>query len=123
MSINESLKKSIDDLDIDRRVEDLNKLALQTIQEVKASVGALAADHRGTLEEWVGKATYAVDARTDGKYHDKMQKFSVVVGNVVEKVADQRPAAADDASTGPASSQAPAPMRASVQDAVSDPTS
>lgn len=89
MSINESLKKTIDDLDIDRRVEDLNRLA----QKVKAQVGTLAADNRDKVDGWVTKATDVVDSRTEGKYHDKMQKFSVALGSAVDKVAEQRPEA------------------------------
>ncbi|GAA1782540.1 MAG: hypothetical protein LCH77_02630 [Actinobacteria bacterium] len=91
MSINESLKKTIDDLDLDRRVEDLNRLAKKTLEDAKAQASALAADNRGKVDDWVAKATEAVDARTDGKYHDKMQKFSVAVGNAVDKVAERGP--------------------------------
>lgn len=93
MSINESLKKTIDDLDLDRRVEDLNRLAKKTFEDAKVRSSVLAAENRGKVDEWVAKATEAVDARTDGKYHDKMQKFSVAVGSAVDKVAERGSAA------------------------------
>ncbi|CCH72947.1 Rv0909 family putative TA system antitoxin [Nostocoides australiense] len=106
MSINESLKKTIDDIDLDRRVEELNQLAQKAVADVKAQLGTLAGDNRGKVDEWVAKATESLDAKTDGKYHDKIQKFSVVVGQTVDKVAAQRPAgdasadrAGDDAAT------------------------
>lgn len=88
-NLNENLKKTIDDLDLDRRVQELSKLAQKTVADLKSQAANLARDNRDKVDEWVAKAGAAVDQRTDGKYHDKVQKFGVAVGNAVDKVAQR----------------------------------
>jgi hypothetical protein len=91
-NLNDNLKKTIDDLDLDRRLEQLSQFAQKTVADVKAQAGSLAHDNRDKVDEWVSKATAKLDERTDGKYHDKAVKFGAALGSAVDKVADQRPA-------------------------------
>jgi hypothetical protein len=90
-NLNDSLKKTIDDLDLDRRLEQLGEFAQKTVADVKAQAGTLAHDKRAKVDELLAKATDALDQRTHGKYHDKAVKFSSAVGDVVDRVAEQRP--------------------------------
>ena len=115
MPMNESLKKAVDDLDLERRLDEFGKFAQKTYDGVRAQVGTLTHDNREKVDGWVAKATTLVDERTEGKYHDKVAKFSAALGTGLDKVAEQRPeaAGADDASqfeefSGPAPTQ-PAP--------------
>ncbi|MEI2779409.1 MAG: antitoxin [Tetrasphaera sp.] len=91
-NLNDNLKKTIDDLDLDRRVQELTQLAHKTVADLKAQAGNLAHDNREKVDAWVAKAGAAVDQRTDGKYHDKVEKFGIAVGNAVDKVAEKRAA-------------------------------
>lgn len=114
-NLNDNLKKTIDDLDLDRRLKELGEFAQKTVADLKAQAGNLAHDNRDKVDEWVAKASAKVDERTDGKYHDKVQKFGIAVGNAVDKVAEQR-STADDApgdawtpAAGPTSAAQPFP--------------
>lgn len=118
MPLNDSLKKAVDDLELERRLEEFGKFAQKTYDGVRAQVGTLTHDNRDKVDGWVAKATSLVDERTEGKYHDKVAKFSAAVGTGLDKVAEQRPGAAgaDDPSqfeefSGPATaaSAQPAP--------------
>ncbi len=91
-TLNDNLKKTIDDLELDRRLQQLGEFAQKTVADVKAQAGSLAHDKRGRVDELLARATDALDQRTDGKYHDKAVKFSAAVGGVVDKVAEGRPA-------------------------------
>ncbi|CCI51695.1 hypothetical protein [Nostocoides jenkinsii] len=104
-NLNDNLKKTIDDLDLDRRLEQLSQFAQKTVADVKAQAGSLAHDNRDKVDEWVSKATAKLDERTDGKYHDKAVKFGAALGSAVDKVADQRPAG----SASPAADYQPSP--------------
>ncbi|MBK6886222.1 MAG: hypothetical protein IPH03_06945 [Tetrasphaera sp.] len=73
-NLNDSLKKTIDDLDLDRRLEQLGEFAQKTVADVKAQAGTLAHDKRAKVDELLAKATDALDQRTHGKYHDKAVK-------------------------------------------------
>jgi len=106
MAMNESLRKAVDDLDLDRRLDEFGKFAQKTYDGVRAQVGTLTHDNREKVDGWVAKATTLVDERTDGKYHDKVAKFSAALGTGLDKVAEQRPDA--PAADGPAADQ-PAP--------------
>lgn len=101
-TLNDNLKKTIDDLDLDRRLQQLGEFAQKTVADVKAQAGTLAHDKRDKVDELLARATDALDQRTNGKYHDKAIKFSAAVGGVVDKVADQRPAAPESGDGWPA---------------------
>ena len=89
-NLNESLKKTIDSLDLDRRLDQVSKLAQKALGDAKEQVGTLAHDNRDKVDGWVDKATAAINEKTDGKYRDKVAKFGVAARNAVDKVAEQR---------------------------------
>ena len=71
MSINDSLKKAIDSIDIDRAVKD-----------AKSAAGELARKHGGKVDELLAKAEYA-DKLAAGRH-----KVSEVIAKVAEQPAD-----------------------------------
>ena len=87
MAMNESLRKAVDDLDLERRLDEFGKFAQKTYDGVRAQVGTLTHDNREKVDGWVAKATTLVDERTDGKYHDKVAKFSAGLGAGLYMVA------------------------------------
>ncbi len=101
MPINDTLKAKIDDLDLDRRLDELTSVTHKALQDAKAQLGSLAHDNRAKVDEWLHKATDGLDARTDGKYRDKIAKFSASVEGLVDKVAAQRPQPADAGAASP----------------------
>ena len=66
-TLNDNLKKTIDDLDLDRRLQQLGEFAQKTVADVKAQAGTLAHDKRDKVDELLARATDALDQRTNGK--------------------------------------------------------
>ncbi len=78
MSINETLKKTIEQLDLDQRVA-----------EFKTSLGDLARQHGSKVEEVLDKVETQVDTTTKGKYADQVASARRKVSEGVAKVAAQ----------------------------------
>ena len=93
MTINDTLKAKIDELDLDRRLEELTVVTQKAFEEAKGQLGSLAYDNRLKVDEWLHKATDAFDAKTEGKYSDKVAKFSASIEDLVDKVAEKRTSA------------------------------
>ena len=85
MSLNKSLKQTIDQLDLDRR-----------LAELKGSAGELARQHGGKVEEALDKVETRVDATTKGKYAAKLAAARRKVTESVAKVAAQPPVETDE---------------------------
>lgn len=85
MSINDRLKKVVDDLDLDRRVGG----AEEKVQEGVATAGDYAYDHREDIERSLGNAARKVVERTDGKYADQVarvhRQLSAGLGKLASK--------------------------------------
>ena len=93
MTINDTLKAKIDELDLDRRLEELTVVTQKAFEEAKGQLGSLAYDNRLKVDEWLHKATDAFDAKTEGKYSEKVAKFSASIEDLVDKVAEKRTSA------------------------------
>ena len=91
MTINDTLKAKIDELDLDRRLEELTVVTQKAFEEAKGQLGSLAYDNRLKVDEWLPKATDAFDAKTE--YSDKVAKFSASIEDLVDKVAEKRTSA------------------------------
>lgn len=81
MSLNDRLKRAIDELDLDRR-----------IAELKGAAGELAREHGDALTEAVERLGTAVDERTQGRYAEQVASVRQAVSESVAKVADLPPA-------------------------------
>lgn len=89
--INETLKKIIDELDLDRRV---NELAVQTETLLRRAVDTAsdyAQDHRDDVDRALDRITAQIDERTDGKYAEQVGKVRGQVELGLAKLADRRP--------------------------------
>jgi hypothetical protein len=87
--------------------------AKQALGEAKDKASELAEKHGGKVEQAIDKAGDLVDARTKGKYADKIDKVQAQAKSAVNKLGDQA-GTADGAG-------AATPMDASPSAAASDP--
>jgi hypothetical protein len=89
--INETLKKLIDDLDLDRRA---NELVVQTEALLKRAVESaadFAAEHRDDVDRALDRITTQIDERTDGKYAEQVGKVRGQVEQSLSKLVERRP--------------------------------
>jgi Cft2 family RNA processing exonuclease len=100
MAISENLKQKIDELDLDRRVNDVVEQVERTVTTVLDKAGDYAHAHRDDLESWIEKAGSRIDERTDGKFAEPVAKVQGRAAQTVAKLA-QRGAAHDAPTTFP----------------------
>ncbi|MFC6704515.1 Rv0909 family putative TA system antitoxin [Flexivirga alba] len=90
--------------------DDFKKNAGDAAQQAKEKAGKLAHDNRDKFAGVLGKLTSKIDEKTQGKYHDKLEKAQDAALKGADKLAEQRPDAGDgEAPTPPAPGQTPPP--------------
>lgn len=91
MSITETLKKTIDDLQLDQRAEaltkDLNGVYAQTLQQVGGYVSSREAD----ITALIDKVVTSIDTRTEGRFAGEIGKVAGTVKGGVTRLAEQGP--------------------------------
>ena len=91
MSITETLKKALDDLQVDQRVEtlaqDLDRLSAQALEVV----GGYVAAREEQISTLVDKVATTVDSRTEGRFAGEIGKVTGLVQGGVTRLADQGP--------------------------------
>lgn len=92
MSISETLKQKIDELDLDRRVNELAISAERGIGTALEMAGEFADQHRDEFTSWIEKAGEFVDDKTQGKYADQVTRVKQSVGSGLTKLADRHQA-------------------------------
>lgn len=92
------------------------KKAEDAAQQAKGKAGQLAHDNKDKFAGMLGKLTSKIDEKTQGKYHDKLEKAQDAALKGADKLADQRPDAGNgdaptpgDSPTPPAPGQTPPP--------------
>lgn len=80
MSLNDKIKQAVDKVDPDR-----------IVAELKASIGDLAREHGGKVDQAMAKVESGVDEKTQGKYADKLASARRKVNDGVAKAADLPP--------------------------------
>jgi len=93
-TITETLKTKLDELDLDRRLDELTRATEVAVKKAVAHAGDLAHDNRDKVATLLDKAGAAIDEKTDGKYRDQFDKVRAQVVTGVDKLAAKRPAAA-----------------------------
>jgi hypothetical protein len=88
--INETLKKKIDELDLDRRFNALAEQAEQVLVGALDTAADYARDHRDDVERLLTRVSTAIDERTDGKYADKVTLVRAQLDRGVEKLTERR---------------------------------
>jgi MT0933-like antitoxin protein len=92
-TINETLKQKIDELDLDRRLNDASVQAEQVLRRALDTAADYARDHRDDVERLLTRVSTTIDERTDGKYADKVTMVREQLDRGVERLAERRPSA------------------------------
>lgn len=71
--------------------EEFKKNAGDAAQQAKERAGQVAHDNRDKFAGVLGKLSSAIDKKTQGKYHDKLEKAQDAALKGADKLADQRP--------------------------------
>ena len=94
-AINETLKQKIDELDLDRRLNEASVQAEQVIGRALDTAAEYAREHREDVDRLLTRVSTTIDERTDGKYADKVTKVREQLDRGVERLAERRPSADD----------------------------
>lgn len=89
--INENLKKMIDELDLDRRVNGFVGQAETVLQSAVEKVGEFAYEHRDDVDRALDKISAQIDERTEGKYAEQVGKVRGQVEQGLSKLTERRP--------------------------------
>lgn len=93
MTISDQLKKTIDDLEIERHVSRLVAQAEEAVVRAVAAAGDYAHEHGDDIARFLERAGGAVNQRTDARFADVVENVSTQVNRGVAKLAEQRSAA------------------------------
>lgn len=90
MSINETLKQKIDELDLDRLASELVTNAERGLNIALDKAGDLAGQHQGEIASWLDKASEMVDEKTQGRYAEHVAKVKAGVATGVSKLVERQ---------------------------------
>ena len=90
-AINETLKQKIDELDLDRRLNEASVQAEQVLSRALDTAAEYAREHREDVDRLLTRVSTTIDERTDGKYADKVTKVREQLERGVSKLAERRP--------------------------------
>jgi hypothetical protein len=88
----DKLKQTIDELDIDRHVNDLVIQVETAFTSAREKVGTLAAERGDEVERLLDKVSTTIDERTEGRYAPQVGKVRETVSTAVTRLAEYRPA-------------------------------
>jgi ElaB/YqjD/DUF883 family membrane-anchored ribosome-binding protein len=90
-AINETLKQKIDELDLDRRLNEASVQAEQVLRRALDTAADYAREHRDDVERLLNRVSTSIDERTEGKYADKVTMVREQLDRGVERLAERRP--------------------------------
>ncbi|HXH80715.1 antitoxin [Nocardioides sp.] len=94
-NISDKLKQTIDELDIDRHVNDFVIQVESAFTTARDKIATLAAERGDEVERLLDKMGTTIDERTEGRYASHVDKVRETVLTGVCKLAEQRPADTD----------------------------
>jgi len=123
MTFMDKLKRRAEELDLQRKADQLAVAATKAAQQAKEKAAELADENRDKVGSVLDKAGAAIDERTQGKYADRVAKAKVQVAKGVDKLADQRAVGGGSSrpQDAPASPPQDAPPRPPQESPVSPP--
>ena len=89
-NINEQLKTKIDELDLDAKLAQLAETAGAVLAQAKVQAGSLVHENRAKVDEIIEKASAAIDEKTEGKYHDKVEKAKASFASGLDRLSESR---------------------------------
>jgi ElaB/YqjD/DUF883 family membrane-anchored ribosome-binding protein len=89
--INETLKKKIDELDLDRRLNEFVGQAEKVLTRAVETAGEYARDHRDDVDRALDRLSAQIEERTDGKYAEQVGKVRGTVELGLTKLAERSP--------------------------------
>lgn len=89
----DKLKQTIDELEIDRHINEFIAQLETAFTSARDKVATLAAEHGDDVERFLDKVTSSFDERTEGRYAPHVDKVRETVSTGVTKLADHRPPA------------------------------
>ena len=89
--LGDRIRAKLDELDVDRRVDELAAKTEQAVSQGMVKAGELAHEHRDEIDTALGRAADAVDRRTDGKHSARVGKLKGRLEQGVERIAERRP--------------------------------
>ena len=89
MSITETLKKTIDDLQLDERVEALAKDLDGAYAQTLESVGGYVSSREDDITALIDKVAATIDSRTEGRFAGEIGKVVGSVKGGVTRLAEQ----------------------------------
>lgn len=93
-NIADKLKQTIDELEIDRHVNDLVIQVESAFTTAREKVATLAAERGDEVERFLDKVTTTIDERTEGRFAPHVDKVRETVSTGVNKLAEYRPSTA-----------------------------
>ncbi len=102
-----ALQTKVESLHLEQRVDELTVATERAIKRAVEQAGALAHDKRGQVVSLLDRAEAAVEDRTEGRYAAQVTKVRAQLLAGVDKLAAQRPGAAETA-TGQSATDRPA---------------
>lgn len=91
MSINATLKRTIDELDLDRRLTEAGGELDKAVAKVLEVAGGYVQPRQGHIAELVEKAASTIDERTEGKFTGQLSTVKGQVQIGVAKLAERGP--------------------------------
>ena len=93
-NIADKLKQTIDELEIDRHVNDFVIQIESAFTTARDMVATLAAERGDDVDRFLDKVTTTIDERTEGRFAPQVDKVRETVSSGVTKLADYRPSSA-----------------------------
>ncbi len=123
MTFMDKLKRRAEELDLQRKADQLAVAATKAAQQAKEKAAELADENRDKVGSVLDKAGAAIDERTQGRYADRVAKAKVQVAKGVDRLADQRTVGGGSSrpQDAPASPAQDAPPRPPQESPVSPP--
>jgi len=90
MDITERLKQKLDELEVERRLQEVVAQAETAVVSAVARAGEVAHERHDEWEGYLGRAQALVDERTGGKYADTVGKVRDQASRGLAKLAEQR---------------------------------
>lgn len=88
--INETLKQKIDEIDLDRRVNEAAVTAEKVMHRAVETAAGLAHDHRDDVERVLDRVTASIEERTEGRYSDRVDRLRHQLETGLDRLAERR---------------------------------